>query len=90
MTAYRQQALACAASLAGGPRRTREIRSAIPNASSILLRNVYGWFTRIERGVYALTPEGTSALARWTQPVMHAVTSANSRMQHHQHSAVPS
>jgi hypothetical protein len=40
MTAYRQQALACAASLAGGPRRTRDIRSAIPNASSILLRNV--------------------------------------------------
>lgn len=88
-TAYRQQALACAASLAGGPRRTREIRSVVPNASSILLRNVYGWFTRIERGVYALTPEGTSALARWPQPVMHAVMSANSRMQHHQHSAVP-
>lgn len=89
MTAYRQQALACAASLAGGPRRTRELRSVVPNASNILLSNVYGWFTRIERGVYALTPEGTSALARWPQPVMHAVMSANSRMQHHQHSAVP-
>jgi hypothetical protein len=72
MTAYRQQALACAASLAGGPRRTREIRSAIPNASSILLRNVYGWFARIERGVYALTPQGASALARWPQPIMPA------------------
>jgi len=46
MTAYRQQALACAASLAVGPRRTRELRSFVPNASSILLRNVYGWFTR--------------------------------------------
>jgi len=68
MTAYRQQALACAASLAGGPRRTRDIRSAVPNASSILLHNVYGWFTRIERGVYKLTREGTSALARWPQP----------------------
>ena len=89
MTAYRQQALACAASLAGGPRRTREIRSVVPNASSILLRNVYGWFTRIERGVYALTPQGTSALARWPQPVMPAVTSVSSRMQHRQHSAVP-
>ena len=33
MTAYRQQALACAASLASGPRRTREIRSVVPNAS---------------------------------------------------------
>jgi hypothetical protein len=52
MTTYRQQALACAASLAGGPRRARDIRSVVPNASSILLRNVYGWFTRIERGVY--------------------------------------
>ena len=68
MTAYRQQALACAASLAGGPRRTRDIRSAVPSASSILLRNVYGWFTRIERGIYKLTPEGTLALARWPQP----------------------
>jgi hypothetical protein len=54
MTAYRQQALACAASLAGGPRRTSEIRVAIPDAPRILLSNVYGWFSRIERGVYAL------------------------------------
>jgi hypothetical protein len=67
MTAYRQQALACAASLAEGPRRTSEIRVTVPNAPKILLRNVYGWFARIERGVYALTPEGTSALARWPQ-----------------------
>jgi hypothetical protein len=67
MTAYRQQALACAASLAEGPRRTSEIRVAIPDAPKILLRNVCGWFARVERGVYALTPEGTSALARWSQ-----------------------
>jgi len=67
MTAYRQQALACAASLAEGPRRTSEIRVAIPDAPRILLRNVYGWFARVERGVYALTSEGTSALARWPQ-----------------------
>ena len=67
MTAYRQQALACAVSLAEGPRRTSEIRVAIPDAPRILLRNVYGWFARVERGVYALTSEGTSALARWPQ-----------------------
>ena len=65
MTAYRQQALACAASLAGCPRRTSELRSVVPNAPHILLRNVYGWFTRIERGLYDLTPEGATALARW-------------------------
>jgi hypothetical protein len=66
MTAYRQQALDCAASLAEGPRRTSEVRSVVPNASSILLRNVYGWFVRIERGLYQLTPEGALALARWS------------------------
>jgi hypothetical protein len=67
MTAYRQQALACAASLANGPRRTSELRSSIPDAPTILLRNVYGWFSRVERGLYALTPAGTSALTRWPQ-----------------------
>jgi hypothetical protein len=64
MTAYRQQALACAASLSGGPRRTSDIKAAIPEAPKILLRNVYGWFFRVERGTYGLTPEGTAALAR--------------------------
>ena len=67
MTAYRQQALACAASLAGGPRRMSEVKAAIPDAPKILLRNVYGWFFRVERGVYALTQLGTAALARWPQ-----------------------
>jgi hypothetical protein len=68
MTAYRQQALACAASLSQGPRRTTEIKAAIPDAPKILLRNVYGWFLRVERGTYALTAQGTAALARWPQP----------------------
>jgi hypothetical protein len=65
MTAYRQQALACAASLAEGPRRTSELCAVVPNAPSIVLSNVYGWFSRVERGVYQLTREGAQALARW-------------------------
>ena len=40
----------------------------VPNAANILLRNVYGWFTRIERGVYQLTSKGDAALARWSNP----------------------
>jgi len=67
MTAYRQQALACAASLVGGPRRTRDVRIEIPDAPKILLNNVYGWFVRTERGVYGLTDEGRAALVRWPQ-----------------------
>ena len=67
MTAYRQQALACAAALTDGPRKVREVKDAVPDAPKILLRNVYGWFVRIERGVYALADAGKAALLRWPQ-----------------------
>jgi len=69
MTAYRQQALACAAALAGGPRRPRDLRPAIPDAAKILAGNVYGWFARSERGIFVLTPLGLEALQRWPQQI---------------------
>jgi hypothetical protein len=68
MTAYRQQALACAAALAEGPKRPRDLRPGAPKAASILRRNVYGWFLRAERGVYDLTEAGRQALERWPPP----------------------
>lgn len=67
MTAYRQQALACAAALVAGPRRPRDLRPDLPDAPKILLHNVYGWFVRVERGVYGLTSEGQAALLRWPE-----------------------
>jgi hypothetical protein len=66
MTAYRQRALACAAKLNNGPLPVRALRSAADDASSILLRNVYGWFERERRGIYRLTPAGIAALSRWS------------------------
>jgi hypothetical protein len=63
MTAYRQRALACAAMLRAGPGRPRDLRAVAPDAGQILLRNVCGWFERIERGVYRLTELGETALA---------------------------
>lgn len=68
MTAYRQRALACAAALAAGPRRPRDLTPFCTDAPAILQRNVYGWFTRAERGIYALTELGHAALATWPQP----------------------
>lgn len=70
MTAYRQQALACASALANGPRRVRDLRVDIPDAGKILLHNVYGWFDRAERGIYVLTDAGRAALQRWPQAVV--------------------
>ncbi len=66
MTAYRQAALRCAASLvANGPMKVAALRVACdaPNAASILRDDFYGWFERVERGVYALTPKGRRGLA---------------------------
>ncbi len=67
MTAYRQQALGCAAALLNGPLRVRDIRAGVPEAGKILLSNVYGWFERLDRGVYGLTDAGRDALVRWPQ-----------------------
>ena len=67
MTAYRQQALTCAALLADGPRRPRDLRPTAPDAAKILQGNVYGWFERVARGSYGLTQAGRDALVRWPQ-----------------------
>jgi hypothetical protein len=45
----------------------------VPDAGRILLRNVYGWFERTQRGVYQLTADGEAALRRWPNAsVIHA------------------
>jgi hypothetical protein len=72
VTAYRQDALRCARALAlGGPMRVGALRSAadVPRAARILQRNVYGWFDRIERGTYRLTPQGDQALSRFAEVI---------------------
>jgi hypothetical protein len=69
MTAYRQQALAVAHALAGAPSRPRDLRPMAPDAAKILQGNVYGWFERIERGLYGLTGAGRAALVTWANHV---------------------
>lgn len=66
VTAYRQEALACAVAMRAGPQRPRDLRPVAPRAAAILHRNVYGWFERTSHGVYCLTPAGDAALVRWS------------------------
>ncbi|MNE31195.1 hypothetical protein D3C80_1247470 [compost metagenome] len=40
-------------------------RSGVPGAAAMLQRNYYGWFTRVNRGRYLLTPAGTAALLEY-------------------------
>jgi hypothetical protein len=65
MTAYRQEALRCARLLEAGPMALRAMRAMadVPHAGAILRDDVYGWFERVERGTYALTPKGREAVA---------------------------
>lgn len=65
VTAYRESAIGIARALRQfGPTSTRELRKlgTGPKTRSILYDNVYGWFQRVDRGVYALTPRGHKEL----------------------------
>jgi hypothetical protein len=65
MTAYRQDALRCVAFIAKhGPTKPAVLRkdAGVAKAPAMLLQDVYGWFMRVERGVYGLSPKGQQAL----------------------------
>lgn len=62
MTAYRQRTIACAGAMRDGPKRPRDLRELAEDAGAILLRDVYGWFGRVEKGLYTLSPSGRLAI----------------------------
>lgn len=72
VTAYRQDALRLAQHLSEhGPASPAALRDAlgVAKAASILQKDHYGWFERIERGVYGLRPEGRKALETYADIV---------------------
>jgi len=65
VTAYRQEALRVASVLAvRGPQSPAALKldAEAPRAGAILRDDHYGWFERVARGIYALTPAGAAAL----------------------------
>ena len=70
MTAYRQRALAIVQFLQKqGPTKASQIALAVqePNARDILYRDVYGWFDRVSRGVYGISPRGKQEVSLWLE-----------------------
>ncbi len=64
MTAYRQDALTIATHLAThGPTKAALVAKAtgVTRAATILRADHYGWFEKVDRGIYALTPVGFAA-----------------------------
>jgi hypothetical protein len=84
VTAYREEALDCANLLATqeamntGPMKAAAVRDAtgVKKAGTILRDDVYGWFEKIARGTYALSPAGRAALVRYAD-VLAARAKAN-------------
>ncbi|OUS18654.1 hypothetical protein A9Q97_00580 [Rhodospirillales bacterium 47_12_T64] len=65
VTAYRQDALRCAAYInEHGKAKVSDIRqnTQVEKTAAILQRDVYGWYQRVDRGVYELSPKGNEAL----------------------------
>ena len=72
MSAYRQESLLIASLLdRQGPLSPKTLREkgASGKTGRILSANLYGWFDRIERGVYALNNAGRDALRNYAQEV---------------------
>lgn len=65
MTAYRQDAIACARYLLGaGPSRGAAVKAAtgVDRATTLMRDNHYGWFEKQGTGIYALSDTGRAAL----------------------------
>src|SRR6266404_1855622 len=64
-------ALRCAELLASnGPMKLAALRAAAdaPRAATILQQDVYGWFERVERGIYTISPAGRRGLEMFARP----------------------
>lgn len=65
VTAYREKALHCAYAMhTHGPLTTKQLREMTGSSkvSAILQKNYYGWYRRVGRGTYELTPTGRDAI----------------------------
>jgi hypothetical protein len=71
ITAYRQDALRIAVALTDGPNKPRILAEilGVERAAGILQADHYGWFQRVERGVYELRPSGHAALKTYADVV---------------------
>ncbi|GAB4454340.1 MAG: DUF2161 domain-containing phosphodiesterase [Armatimonadaceae bacterium] len=81
LTAYRERAIQIAALLhINGSLTPAALRAqgTGPKTQSILNRNVYGWFERVDRGIYALRPRVWETLQEMCAPVVARFVPASS------------
>jgi hypothetical protein len=72
MTAYRQDALRCLVALGRDGRASPaavKAATGVARAPAIMLNDVYGWFLRVERGIYGVSPKGLQALVEYAEQI---------------------
>ncbi|MGJ8610781.1 MAG: DUF2161 domain-containing phosphodiesterase [Octadecabacter sp.] len=68
VTGYRQDALKCALYLVNAGAEKGAIvakATGVKTATTIMRDNHYGWFEKVEQGVYGLTPQGQQGIKHW-------------------------
>ena len=72
VTGYRQDAVKCATFLAiSGASKGAVVakETGVESATSLMRNNVYGWFDKVEQGVYALNSTGKKGLTDWADVI---------------------
>jgi hypothetical protein len=72
VTGYRQEALRCLKLLdERGPTKAAEVarQTSIGHARRLMADNHYGWFERVDIGIYALSPKGIEASACYVSEI---------------------
>lgn len=80
VTAYRENAIHIACCLClRGPLSPKDLRSLGTGAKtlSILYTNVYSWFERVGRGLYALSAKGRAEICAYSELVEHYTSLTN-------------
>jgi len=72
ITAYRQDALKCVQLLhQHGPTKASEVakKTGVEKARRLMSDDHYGWFDRVQTGVYALSPKGVTAVVDYAEAI---------------------
>lgn len=72
VTAYRQDALLCLKLLEDiGPTKASRVavETRVTHARRLMADNHYGWFERVETGIYSLSPKGLEAVQAYAEEI---------------------
>jgi len=72
VTSYKQDALRCLSYLnENGPTKASNLAKAteVTRARAIMYDDHYGWFERVDKGVYAITPKGEKAATEFAEEI---------------------